>query len=70
MIFLALNEKILCFYIDENEFKFELKNYSMDFHKNWWEYFLNYPKYLCQFLAKSIENFCFYLNLNLIFLEF
>ena len=39
----------------------------MDFHKNCWKYSSYKPKHLCKFLAKSIENFYFYLNLNLFF---
>ena len=47
-----------------------LKKYSMNFHRNCWEYYLHYPQHSCQFLAKSIENFCFYINLEQFFKEF
>ena len=38
----------------------------MDFHKNLWECYSYKPKYPCQFLVKSIENFYFYSFLFLI----
>ena len=42
----------------------------MDFYKYCWECFSYKPKHTCQFLAKSIKNFDFYLNLNFYFLNF
>ena len=42
----------------------------MNFHKNCWEYSSYNPKHPCQFLAKSIENFYFYLNLFILFFYF
>ena len=39
------------------------ENFSMDIHKKTREYYLHYPKHSCQFLPKSIENICYYLNL-------
>ena len=42
----------------------------MNFHKNYWKYSSFKSKYPCQFLAKFIENFYFYLNLFILFFLF
>ena len=34
--------------------------FSMDIHKNHLEYYLHYPKYSCQFLAKTIKTLVFF----------